>query len=168
MWCSIHAAAQQQDNKATTQSSGLKRSWSSENLPPRPPSAIPRPSASPRTQRKKEGQALKASPSASPRASPQLPKGGKSSPSTKGKQPKVSASPKRASSSKPGRKEERKTPDKKELTSAQQSKTEPKAEAEQQLKVADIIQQLEPPSSGATAASPKSTGKGKRGKESGL
>ena len=111
---------------------------------------------------------MKASPSASPRASPQLPKGGKSSPSTKVKRAEVSASPKRASLSKPDRKEERKTSDKKELTSSQQSTSEPKSkevEAEQQRKVADLIQQLEPSSSGATAASPKSATKGKVGQE---
>ena len=108
---------------------------------------------------------MKASPSASPRASPQLPKGGKSSPSTKVKRAKVSASPKRASSSKPDRKED-KASDKKELTSSQQSTSEPKSkDPEQQRKVADLIQQLEPSSSGATAASPKSTTKGKVGQE---
>ena len=110
---------------------------------------------------------MKASPSASPRASPQLPKGGKSSPSTKVKRAKVSASPKRASSSKPDRKED-KASDKKELTSSQQSTSEPKSkevEPEQQRKVADLIQKLEPSSSGATAASPKSTTKGKVGQE---
>ena len=109
---------------------------------------------------------MKASPSASPRASPQLPKGGKSSPSTKVKQAKVSASPKRASSSKPDRKED-KASDKKELTSSQQTTSEPKSkeDPEQQRKVADLIQQLEPSSSGATAASPKSTTKDKVGQE---
>ena len=215
---SIHAAAKQQDNAPTQPTTATVtatkpvhisrppvRSKSTEDLAPPAPAKPAVSRHSPKTWKKKDGQAVKVSPLPSPRASPQLPRsnigsGSKSSPGAKvkhergsigksraspgakGKEPgdaeTKKASPKRTSFSKLGKKEEKKSdispkPNKKEPIVSKQPATESKKDpsashplegstkvvgemkAEPQLKVAEIVKQLEPSSSpGAAAASP--------------
>lgn len=225
----IHAAAKQQDNEptqpttATATAAATKpvhtsrppvRSKSTEDLAQPAPAKPAVSSHSPKIWKKKDSQAMKVSPSPSPRASPQLPRskvgsGNKSSPGSKVKQERgatgvtdrnraspraqrkeledirtKNASPARTPSPKLGKKGEKKAdvspkPTKKEPIASKpptaKSKKDSSAshpltvvtvvegstevvsetEAEPQLKVADIVKQLEP---GAAAAS---TGKRK-------
>lgn len=227
----IHAAAKQQDNEptqpttatATATAAATKpvhtsrppvRSKSTEDLAQPAPAKPAISSHSPKIWKKKDSQAVKVSPSPSPRASPQLPRskvgsGNKSSPGSKVKQERgatgvtdrsraspraqrkeledvrtKNASPARTPSPKLGKKEEKKAdvspkPTKKEPIASKSPTAKSKkdssashpltvvtvvegstevvseSEAEPQLKVADIVKQLEPSSSpGAAAASP--------------